>query len=130
MKLKTTLYPGYLPLEILPVNEHWPSVPFRKLLCILGKTHHMKQFEIKVETVAGSKGFIVKPVNTGDDSRYEIWDGTNHLFTLECCIEEDRKSLKLADEFSDKKIYPGLIQALSDVIYNSNKHDFPARNST
>lgn len=89
----------------------------------------MKQFEIKVRTVAGSQGFVVKPTNTGDDARYEIWDDANHLFTLECCIDEKGKSLKLADEFSDKKIYPGLIQALSDVIYNNDKNDFPARDS-
>ena len=79
----------------------------------------MKQFEILVKTIAGSKGFVVKPTNNGEDIQYEIWDDNLHLFSLECCIDaHNGKSLKLTDEFSHKEIYPGLVQALSDVIFN------------
>ena len=88
----------------------------------------MKQFEILVKTIAGSKSFVVKPTSDDDDARYEIWEGNNHLFTLECCIDKQGKSLKLTDDFSDKEIYPGLVQALSDVIYKNDIPDYPAGN--
>ena len=89
----------------------------------------MKQFNILVKTIAGSKGFVVKPTKNREDTLYEIWEGNNHLFTLECCMDENGKSLKLTDEFSDKEIYPGLIKALSDVIYKNDSQDFSTRKS-
>lgn len=90
----------------------------------------MKQFQILVKTIAGSKGFIVKSTGKDEDTLYEIWDGDNHLFTLECCMDENGKSLKLTDKFSHKEIYPGLINALSDVINKNDMEDFSARKST
>ena len=89
----------------------------------------MKQFEILVKTFAGSKGFIVKPTSNDEDALYEIWDGDNHLFTLECCMDENGRSLRLTDKFSDNKVYPGLIKALSDIIYKNNDEDFSTRRS-
>ena len=89
----------------------------------------MKQFEILVKTTAGSKGFIVKPTDNSEDARYEIWEGNNHLFTLECCMDKNGRSLKLTDKYSHKEIYPGLIKALSDVIYKNSDEDFSTRRS-
>lgn len=77
----------------------------------------MKQFDIFVRTVAGSNNFKVKPTSVGGDIQYEIWENNNHLFTLECCSDMSGRTLKLTDKYSDKEIYPGLVQALSNVIF-------------
>ena len=87
----------------------------------------MKQFDILVKTMAGSRGFTVKPTSNDEDAQFEIWDGNDHLFTLECCMDENGRSLKLTDEFSHKEIYPGLIKALSGVIYKNDNQDFTSR---
>jgi hypothetical protein len=82
----------------------------------------MKQFEILVKTIAGSKSFLVRPANHGEDVHYEIWDENRHIFSLECCTGvHNATSLKLTDEFSHKEVYPGLVQALSDVIFRNEK---------
>jgi hypothetical protein len=82
----------------------------------------MKQFEILVKTIAGSKRFSVKPTGKAEDIHYEIWDDNRHIFSLQCCLDaQGGKSLRLTDEFSHKEIYPGLVQALSDVIFKNEQ---------
>lgn len=79
----------------------------------------MEDFNIRVRTVAGSKYFHVSPKVTGNKTLYEIWEDDNLLFSLESNDDAADHSLKLTEEYAGKKIYPGFVHAICDVINSS-----------
>ena len=81
----------------------------------------MNPYEIGVETNEGLKTLLVKPVQKDTAIEYEIWEGAQQLFSLECCTDPVADSLKLTQGYASQFIDLNMVQAVADIIQSEEE---------
>ena len=80
-----------------------------------------QEYEIEVQTDTRLRTLLVRPVDFEKNIEYQIWESGEHLFSLECCIDQVGDTLRLTEKYSGIAMDPTFVEAVADIIQSEEE---------